>query len=526
MSVPNEIHTQRLTRTGSGRDGRTMKALAGVCAFAAGMASAAAGDLFVSTDAGGGLVEEIVEFETSLVGVGQFQPFGTGFTGGVRVAVGDVDGDGVADIVTAPGAGSASQVRVVSGTTGQVIRSFFAYDNFTGGVFVATGDVNDDGVDDIITGPGSGAAPLVRVFNGSTGALIDEFLPFAETFTGGVRVASADLDGDGVSDIVTGAGPGGGPQVKVFSGDDKSVIGDFFAFSPSFTGGVYVAAGSIVNGSPTVVVAPDSGGEPTVTLFDPDGTLQDSFFAFDVSFTGGVRVAVGDVDHDDFSDIIVGTGTGASAVVRVYDAATHGIRQQSTVFDGFTDGIYIAAPTSGTTLTKAPIIDPNGGVFNDFEFVVISSGTPGASIYYTLDGSVPTTESTLFTGFIFLDQSTRIRAIATSERADQSAVSTADFLSSADANTPPDLQVTGKRKITTSGKKVQIRGNASAPLGVKKVEFRQKGEKWQKAKGASSWKATVNLTKKRTVVQFRAVGNSGKSSKVESVTVLKKSKKR
>jgi hypothetical protein len=56
-----------------------------------------------------------------------------------------------------------------------------------------------------------------------------------------VRIAAADVNGDGHADIIAGAGPGGGPTVKIFSGADLSLITAFTAFEPGFTGGVYVA---------------------------------------------------------------------------------------------------------------------------------------------------------------------------------------------------------------------------------------------------------------------------------------------
>jgi hypothetical protein len=59
-------------------------------------------------------------------------------------------------------------------------------------------------------------------------------------FPGAVRIATADRNGDGVEDLIVGAGPGGGPSVKTLSGRDLSDIGAFFAYDPRFTGGVFV----------------------------------------------------------------------------------------------------------------------------------------------------------------------------------------------------------------------------------------------------------------------------------------------
>ncbi|MFX8645089.1 hypothetical protein ABTM18_20385, partial [Acinetobacter baumannii] len=64
-------------------------------------------------------------------------------------------------------------------------------------------------------------------------------------FTGGISVTTADINGDGVDDIITGALSGGGPHVQVFDGTDLHVLRSFFAYDPGFRGGVQVAAGDV-----------------------------------------------------------------------------------------------------------------------------------------------------------------------------------------------------------------------------------------------------------------------------------------
>src|SRR6185295_12022959 len=78
------------------------------------------------------------------------------------------------------------------------------------------------GAEAIITGLGSGGSPIVSVYDADTLAPLSSFFAYDAGFTGGVRVAAGDVNGDGVPDIITGAGPGGGPHVKVFSGTDLS----------------------------------------------------------------------------------------------------------------------------------------------------------------------------------------------------------------------------------------------------------------------------------------------------------------
>ena len=161
------------------------------------------------------------------------------------MAAGDVNGDGTADIITGAGPGGGPQVKVFNGVNLGLHKSFFAFNsNFTGGVYVAAGDVNGDGKADIITGAGPGGGPHVSVFDGGSNQLLHSFFAFSSNFQGGVRVAAGDVNGDGRADIITGAGPGGGPHVRVFDSQNLSLLHSFFAYNSDFQGGIFVAGNS------------------------------------------------------------------------------------------------------------------------------------------------------------------------------------------------------------------------------------------------------------------------------------------
>src|SRR5439155_3377606 len=115
-----------------------------------------------------------------------------------------------------------------------LLSSFFAFDtsdvNFSKGLNVAAGDLNGDGKAEVIVGARAGGSPEVRIFDASNGAqVISTFSAFSTNFSGGVYVAAADVNGDGKADIITGAGSGGGPEVRVLRGTDRAVLADFWA---------------------------------------------------------------------------------------------------------------------------------------------------------------------------------------------------------------------------------------------------------------------------------------------------------
>jgi fibronectin-binding autotransporter adhesin len=285
-----------------------------------------------------------------------FQPYSPSFHGGVRVATADVDGDGVEDLITGAGPGGGPHVQVFSGAKllqGSVahvagpVASFFAYDaGFQGGVFVAAADVNGDGKADIITGAGAGGGPHVIAFDSVTGDKLASFFAYDSAFRGGVNVAGGDLNGDGKAEIVTGAGPGGGPHVRAFDvAAGGKVIRNFFAYDAGFTGGVNVAVGDINgDGQQDIVTGAGAGGGPQVKVFDGGNlALFRSFYAYNAGFTGGVRVAVGQFDAQTGDTIITGAGTGGGPHVRfVASGNTSNNIQTFYAFDpSFLGGVFV-----------------------------------------------------------------------------------------------------------------------------------------------------------------------------------------
>ncbi len=273
--------------------------------------------------------------------------FEDGFAGPVSVAQADVNADGVLDVLVAAGAGGGPRVRVFDGVTlrplAGPLADFLAFEgDFRGGVSVAAADVDGDGFVDVVAGAGEGGGPRVRVFSGANGAvLVDQFV-YEESFRGGVNVAAGDVDGDGRAEVVVGSGRGGGPRIRMFRG--STLVREWFAFEESFRGGVSVAVGDTNNdGVVEVLAGAGSGGGPRVGVFSGDGTRLADLLVFEPDLRTGVRVATATTsDSGATPPALVVTPAAASRRVKLIDSETGETLADEAVFDlGMFSGAFV-----------------------------------------------------------------------------------------------------------------------------------------------------------------------------------------
>jgi hypothetical protein len=223
----------------------------------------------------------------------KFFAYAPQFNVGVNVAVGDILDNGYGDIVTGASIGNP-HVKVYSGqdiATGRfnpnnpdasLLAQFFPYAlQFNVGANVAVGDVSGNGYADIVTGANTGN-PHVKVYSGqdiATGrfnsnnadaSLLAQFFPYALQFDVGANVAVGNTTGDGYADIITGASIGN-PHVKVYSGQDiatgrfntsnpeASRLDQFFAYDLQYNIGVTVGAADFGQGRAAILTGASSG---------------------------------------------------------------------------------------------------------------------------------------------------------------------------------------------------------------------------------------------------------------------------
>ena len=267
--------------------------------------------------------QKVAVFEPDGSRVAAFSAYPGLFLGGVRVALGDVDGDHDPEIVTAPGPGMAAEISVFdhswSANTdrGNRIAHFLAFEpQFTGGASVAVGDVDRDGTAEIVVGPGPGRPPEVRIFD-SAGKQLRSFMAFEPTYQGGISVAAGDLNADGRAEIVVVTLE---PPARIRTSD-----ADGLPFGPPLASSEWSANVGVADlagdGRGELLVGADTQ-EGVLVVLDPlRGAKLTEFKVFD-NTPHGIRVAGGDLNGDGRDEIVVARGWGAwndASEVRIYD---------------------------------------------------------------------------------------------------------------------------------------------------------------------------------------------------------------
>lgn len=237
------------------------------------------------------------------------------------------------------GPGANSHVKVYNADS-SLRFSFFAFEGFNGGVTVATGDVTGDGIEDIVVGAATGASNgHVKVFSGATGELIASFFAFSG-YAGGVSVAVGDVNNDGRGDIIVGA-LNNASHVKVFDFATGGELMSFFAYE-GFNGGVTVAAGNVdgVAGD-EVITGVASNGPAHIKAFNFSGDTVASFIANNSNT--GVTVAAGPLlNNDAIAEILVGPAIGGGPVLIFSNGSTTPTATLDPGFAGNTSGLRVA----------------------------------------------------------------------------------------------------------------------------------------------------------------------------------------
>jgi hypothetical protein len=246
---------------------------------------------------------DVVDSRTGTV-YQSFQPF-PGYTGIVNVTLGDVTGDGIPDLVVSTRSAFSGNVMVFDdaaaiepgvdfgnswtwgngigstlpgGESTPLLTTLTPFAGHKSGLNVAAGDVTGDGIADVVVATGAGVAGQVAVFEGSDFARVGKvFTPFGTGFTGGLSVATGDVTGNGIGDVIVGTATQK-DKVRVFEFTGSKFVQTGGTLTPfgSGTAGVQIA-GVETNSGVLIVAATLSGGSVNVNVSDGSGQVVASY---------------------------------------------------------------------------------------------------------------------------------------------------------------------------------------------------------------------------------------------------------
>lgn len=228
-----------------------------------------------------------------------FFVFESGYKGGDKIAHIDLNNNGQQDLIVASG-----NKLIAWRDDGQLYMKDYPYGvNYKGELKIAIGDINDDGNLEIITGPSSGFPLPIKVYSRYGEELKSNWLPLGKKYKGGYSLAIRH-NKNVPNQILIGTGVGVKPEVYVI--DDKfKIIKHWLAFEAGFRGGVNVAVGDVDgNGSSEVIVGAGSGKKPEIKIFNIDGKLLSKFIAYQSFNTPGIEVQAIDADYDGKDEIL------------------------------------------------------------------------------------------------------------------------------------------------------------------------------------------------------------------------------
>jgi len=319
-----------------------------------------------------GLSSKVKAFTKNGTLLDSFAPFGSTFNNGISLTAGDVNNDGKDEIIVAPLTKGTPKIKVFRYVSGEFKlleeKSVFG-SSVPGGLNISSGDVNGDGIDEIVVSPYQDKTKndrVVKIYayrNSELVKLASKRLYSNNSKYEGIKTITADMNGDGKAEIIATPSLNYGDNLQVYSygSGELTKVDDEKVYSAAFDGITSIAAGDTNNdGTDEVVVSVRTEFQPYVFIYKlNDGELKehDRIRVFDSTFEGGVNVTVLDVDGDDKAEVITAPYSGIGKV-KVWDVESSNQHLHSSFWGfnkNFDGGINFSGSTDSPTLNGKKI---------------------------------------------------------------------------------------------------------------------------------------------------------------------------
>jgi len=376
----------------------------------------------------------------------------------VALTVADLNHDGRLDIATANNTVGAS---VLLGNGDGTFQPYTLLGSSQGPSWITAGDFNNDGVPDLAVTTG---ADTVDISLGNGDGTFQTFTPVSTGEGANPQsVAVADLDGDGNLDIVVACYGANAVGVMLGNGDGTFLPIEFYAAGAA---PIAVAIGDLnLDGIPDLVVTNLNSNSLSLLEGNGDGTFLPLPGYSTTPNSEPAATVIADLNADGTPELVsvlyessalyvLQTGRIQGVVLKGVTLSTAGTIDLTAAYAG--DSLYAAdtspayAFTGLATTAVAPAFSPAAGSYTSPQTVTLASTTPGALIYYTIDGSTPTLLSNPYGTPIPVEMSMTISAIAIATGYTNSSVATAAYVIEAPAAVPVFTPSGGTYKGTQS----------------------------------------------------------------------------
>jgi hypothetical protein len=283
--------------------------------------------------------------------ISSFWAYRPEFKVGTSLALGDINGDSQPEIVTGAGKTGGPHIRIFNKKGKYLNWSVFAFDlNFRGGIDVATGDVDGDGIDEIGVCQAQGGQAWCKVYKANK----EKTILFEKNVFGqpecGASIALGDVNGDGKDEIIVGSGPGKrNAEIKVFdlSGNEKPIV--LHPFDSNFTGGLDLATGDVnKDGKDEIGVCQKSQGEAwcKVYQYNQSQTILGEWRAYPQGIACGASISLADINGDGKDEVVTSPGSGYLPQIRTFSSSGKALKYGFLGFDRkFKKGLDVACDT-------------------------------------------------------------------------------------------------------------------------------------------------------------------------------------